>query len=124
MIPKPIPQTARQDLRSRGFLRCVSIWLLSVVLALGLVLGQSAEAGSAEDHHPDISIESAGVFGQETTPAPACHPGLICTAFVVPEGPVTALSTSIEIVLRHEVTQSQRRFGGPSLTLPPPRVLA
>jgi hypothetical protein len=99
------------------------MWLLSVVLALGLVLNESAEAGSAEDHRPDISIESAGVFGQETTPATACHPGLICTAFVVPEGPATALSTSLEIVRWLDLTQSERRFAGPSLTLPPPRIL-
>ena len=101
----------------------MSMWLLSMVLALGLILGQSAEAGSVQIHHPDMSIEVAGASGQETVPAPACHPGLTCTALVVPEGPVTALSSSVVIVLRPDLTQSQRRFGGPSVTLPPPRTL-
>ncbi|PJF10266.1 hypothetical protein CUR21_05700 [Pseudorhodobacter sp. MZDSW-24AT] len=99
----------------------VSMWLLSLVLALGLILGQTAEAGPVEDHHPETSIEIASNLGQETTPAPACHPGLACTVFVVSEGPVTALSLSIVITLRPDPKQSQRRFGGPSVTLPPPR---
>ena len=101
----------------------MSMWLLSMVLALGLVLGQSAQAGSVQIHHPDMSITSAGASGQETAPAPACHPGLTCAAVVVPAGPVTAMSLSIVIVLRPDLTQSQRRFGGPSVTLPPPRPL-
>ena len=110
-----------KNLLSRGSFRFVSMWLLSVVLTLGLVLGQTAEAGPVEDHHPGTSVEVAGNAGQETAPAPACHPGLACSVFVVPEGPVTALSLSIVITLRPDLTQSQRRFGGPSVTLPPPR---
>jgi hypothetical protein len=97
------------------------MWLLSVVLTLGLVLGQTAEAGPVEDHHPGTWVEIAGNAGQETAPAPACHPGLACSVFVLPDGPVTALSLSIVITLRPDLTQSQRRFGGPSVTLPPPR---
>lgn len=112
---------ALKNLFSHRFLRLVSMWLLSLVLALGLILGQTAEAGPVEDHHPETSIEIASNLGQETTPAPACHPGLACTVFVVSEGPVTALSLSIVITLRPDPKQSQRRFGGPSVTLPPPR---
>ena len=110
-----------KNLLSRGSFRFVSMWLLSVVLTLGLVLGQTAEAGPVEDHHPGTSVEIAGNAGQETAPAPACHPGLACSVFVLPDGPVTALSLSIVITLRPDLTQSQRRFGGPSVTLPPPR---
>lgn len=99
------------------------MWLLSLVLALGLVFGQVSEAGAVEDHHPDVLIEIADALGQSTAPAPECHPGLTCATFVVPEEPVTAIASSIAIVLRPVRTQSQRRFGGPSVTLPPPRTL-
>ena len=69
------------------------MWLLSLVLTLGLVLGQAAEAGSVEDHHPETSIEIASNLGQETAQAPACHPGLAgCAApFVVRSGRVQTL---------------------------------
>ncbi|MEY5037793.1 MAG: hypothetical protein RL472_899 [Pseudomonadota bacterium] len=121
MKPSSTSPNPLKNLFSRGSFRFVSMWLLSVVLTLGLVLGQTAEAGPVEDHHPGTSVEIAGNAGQETAPAPACHPGLACSVFVVPEGPVTALSLSIVITLRPDLTQSQRRFGGPSVTLPPPR---
>jgi hypothetical protein len=121
MKPSSTSPNPLKNLFSRGSFRFVSIWLLSVVLTLGLVLGQTAEAGPVEDHHPGTSVEVAGNAGQETAPAPACHPGLACSVFVVPEGPGTALSLSIVITLRPDLTQSQRRFGGPSVTLPPPR---
>jgi hypothetical protein len=123
MKPSSTSPNALNNLFSRGSLRFVSMWLLSLVLTLGLVLGQAAEAGPVEDHHPGTSIEMAGNSGQETAPAPACHPGLACTFFVLPEGPVAALSLAIVITLRPDLTQSQRRFGGPSVTLPPPRTL-
>ena len=121
MKPSSTSPNALKNLLSRGPLRVVSMWLLSLVLMLGLVLGQTAEAGSVEDHHPGTSVEIAGNSAQETAPAPACHPGLACTVFVLLEGPVTALSLSIVITLRPDLMQSQRRFGGPSVTLPPPR---
>ena len=123
MKPTLTQSTARLDLLSRKSLRCVSMWLLSLVLMLGLVLGQSAEAGSIEDPHSDISFEIEGVFGQGTASAPACHPGLICTGFVLPKWPVTALTLSVVIVLLPVLTQSQHHYGGPSVTLPPPRAL-
>ena len=89
----------------------------------GLVVGQTAEAGAVEDHHPEMLIELVPVTAQETAPAPACHPSIACTACVLPEGPVIVLSFSSVIALRPDVPQSQRRFGGPSITLPPPRTL-
>lgn len=99
------------------------MWLLALVLTLGLAFGQAAEAGPVEDHHSGTLVELAGNAGQETTSPPPCDPGLACAVFVVPEGPVTALSLAIVITLRQDPTQSQRRFGGPSVTLPPPRTL-
>lgn len=123
MKPSSTSPNALKNPLSLGSFRFVSMWLLSLVLTLGLVLGQTAEAGPVEDHHPGTSVEIAGNAGQETAPAPACHPGLACTVFVLPEGPVTALSLAIVITLRPDLTQSQRRFGGPSVTLPPPRNL-
>ena len=121
MKPSSTSPNALKNLFSHRFLRLESRWVLSLVLMFGLVLGQAAETGSVEAHHPETSIEIASNLGQETAPAPACHPGLACTIFVLPDGPVTALSLSIVITLRPDLTQSQRRFGGPSVTLPPPR---
>ena len=121
MKPSSTSPNPLKNLFSRGSFRFVSMWLLSVVLTLGLVFGQTAEAGPVEDHHPGTSVEIAGNAGQETAPAPACHPGLACSVFVLPDGPVTALSLSIVITLRPDLTQSQRRFGGSSVILPPPR---
>lgn len=121
MKPSSTSPNALKNLFSHSFLRFVSMWLLSLVLTLGLVLGQAVEAGPVENHHPGTSVEIAGNAGQETAPAPACHPGLACAVLVVPEGPVTALSLSIVITQRPDPKQSQRRFGGPSVTLPPPR---
>ncbi|MGQ0563845.1 MAG: hypothetical protein ACT4OK_02070 [Gemmobacter sp.] len=123
MKPPPSPSPVFRNLLSGGLLRSAWVWLLSVVLALGLVLGQAAEAGAAEDHHLGTKIEIAGVFGQQTASAPACDPGLTCAAIVLPEGPFAGISFLIVIVLRPDMTQSQRRFGGPSVTLPPPRPL-
>lgn len=123
MHSQTYPSTTRRGLLASRALRHALIWLLSLVLVFGLVVGQMAEAGAVEDHHPELTVEVDPVAAQETAPAPACHPGLACTAFVLPEGPVTVLSFSPVIVLRPDVTQSQRRFGGPSITLPPPRTL-
>lgn len=123
MKPPPSPLPVFRNLLYGGFLRCASIWLLSLVLALGLVLGQAVEAGAAQDHHPDTTIGIADAFGQQTAPAPACDPGLTCAAVVLPHGLFAGVSFSIAIILRPDLTRSQRRFGGPSVTLPPPRSL-
>lgn len=108
--------------RLRGYLRCASKWFVSVVLVFGLVLGQSAEVGgSVEDHQPRVLGVIADTAEQQSAPVPACDPGLTCSAFVVPDGPKTARSLAVASVLRPDVTRAQLRFGGPSVTLPPPR---
>lgn len=100
------------------------MWVVSVVLVLGLVFGQSAEAGgSVEDRQPRILGVIADMAEQQSAPMPACDPGLTCTAFVVPDGPTTARSLAVASVLRPDVTRAQLRFSGPSVTLPPPRTL-
>lgn len=104
-------------------MRVVATRLLCLWLSLGLILGQSASAVSVRDHHPDTAIEIAGDSGAETLPAQACHPGVACLAFVLPEGPATTLSLSIVNSLQPTLTLVKRRFVGPSVTLPPPRIL-
>lgn len=100
------------------------MWLMSVVLVLGLVLGQAVEAGvSSEDHQPRILGVIADTAEQQSAPVPACDPGLTCSAFVVPDGPAAARSLAVASVLRPDVTRAQLRFGGPCVTLPPPRTL-
>jgi hypothetical protein len=100
------------------------MWLVSVVLVLGLVLGQLAEVGgSAEDHQPSILGVIADMAEQQGAPVPACDPDLTCFAFVVPDGSAAARSLAVASVSRPDVTRAQLRFGGPSVTLPPPRTL-
>ncbi|MBA3909946.1 MAG: hypothetical protein C0524_08660 [Rhodobacter sp.] len=96
--------------------------LLSVVLVLALVLGQWAEAGSVDEHHADLLVENADDF--EPAAVPACHPGVICTAFVVPEALASKLPNPAVAFLLPGPAQSLRRFGGPTITLRPPRSLA
>lgn len=113
--------------RSAGLCRRLSIWLLSFALAFGLILGQSAGAGTIAEHHAEASMPVLDAFPAdaqgEATPAPACHPGIACAAFVVASGPTPMRSVPIVSTLRPDMAQSQRRFGGPTITLPPPRNL-
>lgn len=104
-------------------MRFVFAWLLSVILVFSLVYGQAYEARTIGDHHPSISIDASDVSTKGSSPAPACHPGITCAAFVLPEGHVAAVYPSIGNVLRSDLTQSQMRFRGPTVTLPPPRIL-
>jgi hypothetical protein len=103
------------------------VWLLSIALAFGLILGQFADAGTFADHHTDTVVAGLSASpahdGREVPPTPECHPGIACAAFVVPAGPSPFRTDSVVSVLRPDATQSQRRFGGPTVTLPPPRNL-
>ncbi len=107
--------------------RILSVWLLSIVLAFGLILGQFTEAGIFADHHAEATMEGLNASpahdGGEAAPSLKCHPGIACAAFVVSAGPSPMRSDSIVSILRPDATQSQRRFGGPTVTLPPPRNL-
>ncbi len=101
------------------------MWLLSVALAFGLILGPSAEARAFAELDAEATVagldDPPSDGGNQTTSAAACHPGIACAAFVVPAGPSPALAGPYDSRLRPEVAQSQRRFGGPTVTLPPPR---
>jgi hypothetical protein len=109
--------------RSGGRLRFVFAWLLSVVLVFSMVYGQASEARSIGDHHTSISIDASDVSTKDSSPSPACHPGVTCAAFFLPEGHFAAVYPSVGNVLRPDLTQSQLRFTGPAVTLPPPRIL-
>ena len=117
------PLALPQNLLVRRLSRFVSMWLLTVALVMGLVLGQSAEAASGNEHHSDLTVEAADTPDQQSSATPACHPGVICTAFVLPDALASIQPTAVPAVLQHDAEQSQRRFGGPAITLPPPRTL-
>ena len=116
------PLALPQNLLVRRLSRFVSMWLLTVALVMGLVLGQSAEAASGNEHH-DLTVEAADTPEQQSSAKPACHPGVICTAFVLPDALASIQPTAVPAVLQPDAEQSQRRFGGPAITLPPPRTL-
>ena len=107
----------------RRLLRFASMWLLTVVLVIGLVLGQSAEAASGTEHHSSSTVEAAYTPEQQSSVTPACHPGVTCTAFVLPDALASIQPKAVPAVLQPDAEQSQLRFGGPAITLPPPRTL-
>jgi hypothetical protein len=117
------PLALPQNLLVRRFSRFVSMWLLTVALVMGLVLGQSAEAASGNEHHSGLTVEVADIPEQQSSATPACHPGVICTAFVLPDALASIQPKAVPAVLQPGAEQSQRRFGGPAITLPPPRTL-
>ena len=98
------------------------MWLLTVALVMGLVLGQSAEAAPGNEHH-GLTVEAADTPEQQSSVTPACHPGVTCTAFVLPDALASIQPKAVPAVLQPDAEQSQRRFGGPAITLPPPRTL-
>ena len=115
--------TFPQNLLVRRLLRFASMWLLTVALVMGLVLAQSAEAASGKEHHSDLTVEAADTPEQQSSVTPACHPGVTCTAFVLPDALAAIQPKAVPAVLQPDAEQSQRRFGGPAITLPPPRTL-
>ena len=114
--------TFPQNLLVRRLLRFASMWLLTVALVMGLVLGQSAQAASGNEHH-GLTVEAAYTPEQQSSVTPACHPGVTCTAFVLPDALASIQPKAVPAVLQPDAEQSQRRFGGPAITLPPPRTL-
>lgn len=117
----------RHSQRPAGLGRRLSMWVLSFALTFGLILGQFSEAGIVAEHHADATMAALDALPAhdqgEETPAPKCHPGIACAAFVVSAGPTPKRSDPIVSTLRPDMAQSQRRFGGPTVTLPPPRNL-
>jgi len=122
MRGKATPLAPPQNLLARGLLRYTSMWLVTVALVLGLVLGLSAEA-SGNEHLSGLTVEAADTSDHQSSATPACHPGVICTAFVLPDALALIQPSAGLAVLQADAEQSQRRFGGPAITLPPPRNL-
>ena len=122
-----MPVRTGQGLRPAGMGRRLPLWLLAISLAFGLILGQFAEAGTLAEHHVEATLPgldaSVSHGGNQVSPVPDCHPGIACAAFVVPAGPSPVRSGFIVSLLRPDVARSQLRFGGPTVTLPPPRTL-
>ena len=97
--------------------------LLSVTLVLTLLFGQRTEA-AAGGHHPEMADQVSVAADPDSLPETACHPGLACAACILPDGGDVMLSAANVVALQPDMAQTQRRFGGPSVTIPPPRSLA
>ncbi len=100
--------------------RCLSALLLTLALLLGLLAGQFADVGSVADHHSETAIISPT---EAPDAVPSCHPALICSAFVIPSGPLTPVVSELGLYQVPDLTRSQLRFDGPPIDLPPPRRL-
>jgi hypothetical protein len=104
----------------------LAMWLLSIALAVGLGLGQAAEAGGLGEHHlesPVAAMTAEVDRGNGASSGPACHPGIFCAIHGVPNAPLQARSEPVAGILRPVLTQSENRFGGPTVALPPPRTI-
>lgn len=103
--------------------RILWAWSFTIVLLCGLTIGQSASAFAPVDHHAPTSVETSDGNAGPANIALSCHPALACAAFVLPIGAVTAFIPGHPVVSRPNFVQTQLRFGGPSVSLPPPRPL-
>lgn len=123
MLKTPTKRTALNFLLPGGILRLLWAWSFTIVLLCGLTIGQSASAFDPVDHHSPTSVETSDGSAGSTNISLSCHPALACTAFVLPIGAVTAFIPGYAEVSRPHFAQTQLRFGGPSVSLPPPRLL-
>ena len=123
MMQTPIRWTALNALLPGRVVRVLWAWSFTILLLCGLTIGQSASAFAPVDHHSPTSVETSDGSAGSTNMSLSCHPALACTAFVLPIGAVTAFTPSHAVVSRPGFAQTQLRFGGPSVSLPPPRLL-
>lgn len=123
MLKTPTKRTALNFLLPGGMVRVLWAWSFMIVLLCGLTIGQSASAFAPVDHHSPTSVEMSDGSAGSTNISLSCHPALACTAFVLPIGAVTAFIPSHAVMSRPRLAQTQLRFGGPSVSLPPPRLL-
>lgn len=123
MLKTPTKRTALNFLLPGGVVRFLWAWSFTVVLLCGLTIGQSASAFAPVDHHSPTSVETSDGSAGSTNISLSCHPALACAAFVLPIGAVTAFIPGYAVVSRPQFAQTQLRFGGPSVSLPPPRLL-
>lgn len=101
--------------------RRMAIWLVGILLAIGLSLGQVSDVQPVGTHHAEASTGLADPAAKIDVAVPTCDPGLTCAAFVIPGNPSVSFSRPDIAVLRPDMTRAQRRFGGPQVSLPPPR---
>ena len=123
MMQTPTKWTALNLLLLGRMARVLWAWSFAIVLLCGLIIGQSASAFTMADHHSPTSVEASDGSAGSTNMALSCHPALACAAFVLPTGAVTAFISNYAVVSRPDFAQTQLRFGGPSVSLPPPRLL-
>lgn len=102
-------------------MRWLPVWLLSVILAFGLQMAQVGDAGPAGEDPSRDWFAVAEAAGSQPARSPICHIGITCAEAAAEDGPDTGLSVVVAVVARPDGMQSQRRFGGPSVALPPPR---
>jgi hypothetical protein len=119
----PTKGTALNFLLPGRMARLLWVWSFAIVLLCGLTIGQSASAFAPVDHHSPTSVEMSDGSAGSTNISLSCHPALACAAFVLPIGAVTAFTPGYAVVSRPHFAQTQLRFGGPSVSLPPPRLL-
>ncbi|OYX42093.1 MAG: hypothetical protein B7Z02_13295 [Rhodobacterales bacterium 32-67-9] len=114
--------------RRVGLPRQLTAWLFAALLLCGLALGQAAGAWPVIDHHAErVSASQSGVTDgdvENRARTQDCHPSLQCSAFVLPFSQTKSTTSRREPPARPRLTQSQLRFRGPPVDLPPPRFLA
>lgn len=123
MLKTPTKRTALNFLLPGGIIRILWAWSFTIVLLCGLTIGQSASAFAPVDHHSPTSVETSDGSAGSMNISLSCHPALACAAFVLPIGAVTAFIPSYAVMSRPHFAQAQLRFGGPFVSLPPPRLL-
>lgn len=123
MMQTPTKRTAFSFLLPGRMARLVWSWSFAIVLLCGLIIGQSASSFATVDHHPPTSVEASDGSAGPAKMSLSCHPALACAAFVLPPGAVTVFISNYAVVLRPDLAQAPLRFGGPSVSLPPPRPL-
>ncbi len=117
----PLPSRPRRDPLVGGSLRLASAWLLSVLIAFAAAFGQAAGADTAEDHLPAPSVVIGAVAANAVAHAVPCPAAGACMLAAAPDPFATAQPLSVRTALRPDLGLAQRRFGGPSVTLRPPR---
>lgn len=123
MMNTPTRWTALNFLLPGRVVRVLWAWSFMIVLLCGLTFSQSASAFATADHHAQTSVEASDGLTGLTSVSLSCDPALVCAAVVLPIGAVTAFTPSYAVVSRPNFAQTQLLFGGPSVSLPPPRLL-
>ena len=123
MMQTPNKWTALNLSFPGSIVRLICAWSFMIVLLCGLTVSKSASDFASIDHHSLTSVEASDDSAGSRNILLTCHPALTCTTFVLPIGAVTAFIPSYVVVSQSDFVEPQFRFGGPSVSLPPPRPL-